>query len=786
MRAINRLERGTMIGSFARWGVGLLCVALWDTSSAQAQATRNIVPKPAGENHWAILVNAAQVGGIFRESYRANDVKLLAATLPHCGYSTHRILAMTANATESGSQPSQANLMEQVPRFLRKLGAEDRLLVYFAGRAFRDPKGELYLAPSDCDFANLDSPRLAVSWLRQQLTNCPAQRKMLVLDVSAGDWMKSLQAIPVSGQEVASAFQDMENVAVLASCRDSQQSLDWKAVDQSLFGFWFNQALAGHADKDADRQVTVDELCGYVAQKVGHTAQEVFHTSQTPVVQCDEKVKTQAVSQPKLTALREALKEMADKVAVAAGKSHLSRLAVPEFRPLGEDSQTVQLLGGTYGLLGRSCAIELEQRLKAKAETGAAAFALIPHRPLHSLLARGGFSPASWHTGATRGITVHGKSLEAVVLGSFCVRTGPVVSLRCDLLRPGRAQHVARFQTTAFLEESDLASLGHSGTVKPKPKNLQPPKAPSPDNPKVPGEPTDGGIPQFEPNGTSSDFRVTIDVGDEAREAIAVGANQYVALAKDEVYTIVVENRRAEAVYLRLLVDGLNTLPERVEEESALEGRRQNVYRPAQFVPLDQARAWRMEARPADAEASVYEIQGFYRRLGDGQYEWQTFKVVQASESLAYQQAYQEQIGLITAAFYQVRPEQPARSRSRGSGEIGTGPGEKRQGKVEEYREAPVGHLLTVINIHYLEPEAFERLQHSQEKAAGEAGEGSQPPVDPGPKEEENKTSETTSQGPPATLLTRHLAAAASDRKLLFANESEYNRGEPPSRCGGR
>lgn len=711
MRADKILDGGAVIDSSARWIVGLLCVAIWDTSSVQAQGTRNIVTASANENHWAILVGSDQVGGISGESYRTNDVELLAATLPDCGYSKHRILAMTPNAAESGLRPSRANLMEHVPRFLRKLGAEDRLLVYFAGRAFRDPKGELHLAPSDWSFSDPSSPSLAVSWLRQQLAACPAQLKMLVFDASAGDWMKSIHAVPVSGREIGSAFKGMKDVFVLTSCRDGERSQVWTQVGQSVFGFWFTQAIAGHADQDADRKVTTQELCTYVRKKVAVAAKEIFQESQTPTQVGDQPAKGKAVvSHPKSTMLREALDEMADRLADAAAENRVSRLGVPEFRPLGDDSQTVQLLGGTYGLLGRSCAMELERRLKAKAETVAGAFDVIPHRPLHSVLVRAGLSPASLRRGGTRGVTVLGKKIEAVVLGSFCARTGHVVTLRCDLQHAGNQRRLARVQTTALLNETDLASIGLSGTIKPrpKPKDLPPPRAPSVDHPEVPQDPADEPrVPEFEPDSRlSPDFRMTIYVGDEAREPISDAEHQYVALAKDEVYTIVVENRRIGPVYLRLLIDGLNTLPESVEETTPDDGI-QEVYRPAQFVALDQARAWRMDARSLDAEASVYEIQGFYRDIGDEQYEWQTFKVVEASQSLAYQQAYSEQIGLITAAFYEV----PRKGSRRLPGTIGTAPGETKQDQLNEYTETPVGRLLAVVNLHYVEPNTLEQLR---------------------------------------------------------------------------
>ena len=143
MRPNMMRYRAEAIRWSARRIVGVLCLvgSGLSASMVRAQPTRNIVPTSATESHWAILVGVEQGADGSNPAYRTNDVELLAATLRGCGYSEHRILAMTKNASGPDFQPLRANLMEQVPRFLRKIGAEDRLLVYFGARAFRDQEG---------------------------------------------------------------------------------------------------------------------------------------------------------------------------------------------------------------------------------------------------------------------------------------------------------------------------------------------------------------------------------------------------------------------------------------------------------------------------------------------------------------------------------------------------------------------------------------------------------------------------------------------------------------------
>ncbi len=79
-------------------------------------------------------------------------------------------------------------------------------------------------------------------------------------------------------------------------------------------------------------------------------------------------------------------------------------------------------------------------------------------------------------------------------------------------------------------------------------------------------------------------------------------------------------------------------------------------------------------------------------------------------QSLATEQGYTEQLGLITAGFYEV----PGTESPRGQTQVGTGRGEKRRGEIEEYREGPVGRCLGVVNIRYVTPDALEALRNKQ------------------------------------------------------------------------
>lgn len=739
MRAKMILCSADAIRRWARRAAGLLCLVGLGlgVSHVRAQPARAVVPHSATESHWALLVGVDPSAGGASAVYRANDVELLAATLRRCGYSDHRILAMTNKASEPDFQALRASLTEQVPRFLRKIGAEDRLLVYLAGGAFRDAGGQLYFAPGDWDAGDPASTGLAVVWLREQLAACPAQVKVLVIDADEHESANQENLVSVGGQEIGSALDGMKGLVVFASCRKGESSLTWEPMGQSLFGFWLAQALAGHADRDGNELVSIAEFYDYVFERVVETAKLVFDQQQTPMrITVQRLPETPHMSRRTSLTLEDALEAMAEDLTALAGRNRVSRLGVTEFRTPGSDSQTLRLLGGGPGILGRWCAVELERRLAHKAATAGGPFELVPHDELHATLARGGFSPASLRTSAARGITVQGKEVQAAVLGSFCACTGQVLTLRCDLQHTRSQRLLGRVQATALLSASEEGMLGRSGVV--KPEALPPPAAPSPENPVPPGEqdperPKLAGSSETPPP-LDPDFlyRVKIYVGDQHREGTFLGNDEYVPLEQGEVYEIEVENASDEPVWMRLLVDGLNILDEPVPGEVGADGQRTVVYLPHQRVSLDKARAWQPQPH------TRHRFRGFYHRLADarqaghGEYEWETFKVVDAPKSLAYQQGYSEQIGLITAAFYAYEPpekepaEQTGRdrsgNRSRGRG-IGTTGGEKGQGEVPECQSSPVGRPLGIINIYYVEPEALQSLTEKKAAAENDAAE---------------------------------------------------------------
>ena len=169
-------------------------------------------------------------------------------------------------------------------------------------------------------------------------------------------------------------------------------------------------------------------------------------------------------------------------------------------------------------------------------------------------------------------------------------------------------------------------------------------------------------------------FRVQIIVDGKERKGVFLNNDMFVALGKGEVCRVKIENRADYPVMTRLLIDGLNTLPEprtedpdkavRVEPTS----QKKSEYLPAQRVSLDEAQARKLD--PGDVKPRAYTILGFYSVTGKNA-KYREFLMVDAQESLAGRQQFTDQIGLITAAFYTVKGS--SRAIGTGEGELGEG-----------------------------------------------------------------------------------------------------------------
>jgi hypothetical protein len=663
-------------------GLALLagpCAAAWGQTSG---------PAPQGRQ-WAVLIGIEKYQKVNPLRYTANDVRILAETLRvRGGYPPECVLEITDQSADPALQPTKAVLMEKLSQWLKKPGPKDQILVYFSGHGLRDARQKMYLVPIDCDPAKPADTAIPVTWLRQQIAACQADSKLLILDAChAGSEKGEDTAGDVAAETLGTAFKGLEKVVTLASSTADQKSQIWDDKKQSLFSYWLNQGLRGSADKDGDGNVDIDELYEYTNRAVSHTAETVCNRPQTPVRIVGSGVQgVPVVVRLRPLGLRQLLDDMAEQISDDLLERRINRVGVLEF---GNDAKLAELvLGANFGLLGRYCAEEVERRL---VDRGAGKFTVVERRQLQAALKAEKFalkdieSPQAM---AKLGKAAHGMTV--VALGTLRNRSGRVVTLQCKLIQTGEEGLAGATGGIAWLNESEWAMLGSSVIVKPEDRVLQPPTGEGPPVPVATqvvqrmDEHAQGPHPLQDPN---CPFRMKIMIGGQERTPVFRGNDMLVPVRIGEVYQVWVKNDTSQTVRMRLLVDGLNTLPERERTKGV------STWLVASRVNLDEARAWFVDP------GKWYAVPGFVSQTGEkGQLN--EFKVVDIAQSVAARQQFTDQVGIITAAFY----DPPGEGESRG---VGTGLGQRRDVRMDERDEQAVGKLRAVIHIRYVDADAL-------------------------------------------------------------------------------
>lgn len=650
--------------------------------------------QPKGTS-WAILVGVEKYYTAPNLLYTLNDVQQLSDTLRRRGnYPTNQILEMVDTAPNARFQPLKASLMAELPRWLAKPAKEDSVLVYFSGHGFRGKDGTLYLAPLDYDPKDPASKGVSVQWLREQIAQCKAGLKLLILDAChAGSEKGNDDSAGVTAADLGRPFADLEGVVTLASSTGDEKSIIWDEMEQSLFSWWLNQGLKGHADANGDGKVTIDELYEFVHANVTATAQAKFHRPQTPV----RIVRTGTPGVPVVVylqpcTLREAMDELAEQLVTAARAQRLSRVGVAEFTATTLDPAALELLRSNPGLLSRWCALELDRRLVKKADSK---LTVQPHDVVQKSLSNSGLWFKDLRTAAIRGLAADGQPIPVLAIGTVSVRTGRLMTFQCRLISTQNQKTFATANATASLNESEWAMLGRSVAVtstdySPEGQSPRPQLVERIDNR------SNGPHPLADQN---FPYRVQIKVKGEERKLVFKDNQCFVPLKKGDVYEIWLENRTDKPVLMRLLVDGLNTLLEKESTKGA------EIHVIGKRVSLDEARPWVLD--PADTDPrlkGIWAVRGFVTEIG-AQGKLREFTVVDAQESLAARRQFTDQIGMITAAFY--APDDGA---SKGRG-VGAAAGKEREESIlYADKKLHCGNLLGVVHIRYVEPDELAKV----------------------------------------------------------------------------
>jgi len=639
--------------------------------------------------HWALLIGCEKYHRASRLRFTINDVNQLAKTFrDRGGLQEDRLLQITDDESNPRYQPLRTSLMAEIPAWLDLPEPQDQVVVYFTGHGFRDADGKMYLAPIDCDPAHPVETGIPVEWFREQIARCRANFKLLIIDSchAGSEKGEDEDKYEVVAKELGEPFRDLTNVVTLASSTGDEKSQIWEDKQQSLYSYWLNQGLKGHADENGDNAVDVDELNKFVYQNVVRSAKKHFPRPQTPVRIVRTGVEgAPIVLQLKPLGLKDVLNDMSEQLTTSLAEQSANRVAVLEFT---NDTALGELLGKDFGVLGRYCSEDLERRLQ---KLGEGTFSVVDRRRLQKALTDQSF--AIDDLGSPDALSKLSKAtggLPVLAIGTLRNRNGRVVTMQCKLIKTETGDVLASASGAAWLNESEWGMLGKSGQVKDAP-------LPGGDAPSVDNEPSanDQADPVTETveeldqdaNGphplADRNFQIPVRilVNNKERKGTFRGNDYIVKLRKGEKYAVQVANNTNDRVMMRLLIDGLNTLPQEIEEAKGIA-----TEEVAPRVSLGEARHWVLDPNKR------FSVKGFVNKTGE-QGIYREFVVVDADESLAARKSFTDQVGLITVAFYQ--------DKNRTRGAAGTQQGAEVQQDLTVRQGTECGKMIAVVNIRY-------------------------------------------------------------------------------------
>ncbi|MDR1141447.1 MAG: caspase family protein [Planctomycetaceae bacterium] len=633
---------------------------------------------------------------------------------------------------DTGEVAAQKSIMRKIETWCKSLGAEDNAVLYLAGHGVKDENGKLYLAMINFNRKNFETAAIPLEWIREQFGKCGGKNKLLLIDTCFAGESKSVDFEQANSGDVSGSFAELKNVVTIASCRENEKSWLWGDAKHSLFTYWLIEAFKGHADADGDRIVTCDEIVRYLQDNVSWTAAAALEKEQHPVV-LNEKAGADFQLPLRAVTLSRLIDDVAEQIDLQMRIEKFMQIGIPEFT-----SGSERTMNPHYGALPRNIADSLRKALVVKAKKNKSGYAVFSENALRETLQSKGITPSDLGTEKTKNMKVGGEEIPLLVDGQLNMFGTAGILLRTNLLDTKGKSEIAQAGGAALLNNSELAMSGISAkfTV-----SQETPTSSPQQQQQLKPEPGVGLVsPQqlenaermrnaavavhplanvtSSSNTTDDRFNVWIETrltGSNRnyvkRPFVFQGNDCYLPVSKGEEYQIRFQVFSKEETFLKILVDGLNTLSQRqntvskgayieaVDTNSDNENSGEMVIAPR--VLLEEARPWYIHGETNQA----YAIAGFVDANGKSD-TMRRFRIVDADQSVAAQKNYAEQLGLITVAFYKAAtPKEGSR------GKVGTDMGNAERVQLERYKGGKIpSELLAVYNIRYMTPETLKEL----------------------------------------------------------------------------
>ncbi|HEY7129727.1 MAG TPA: caspase family protein [Nitrospira sp.] len=200
------------------------------------------------------------------------DAKTVAASLRKLGFEE----VVEIYDKDASSRRLQQTLVDFLPR---KVGRQDRLVIYFVGHTgitqATSGKDLGYLVPWDAQPGNV-SKAVTFEQLKEFSHRSASKHTLLLFDSAVRGWeTSSAQALSLEGRSAPEEDTEKRAVQVLTAADKGETAI--RVQDRSLFVQALVKALSGEADLDKNGWLLASELGRYVTHQVSEQTQNGQH-----------------------------------------------------------------------------------------------------------------------------------------------------------------------------------------------------------------------------------------------------------------------------------------------------------------------------------------------------------------------------------------------------------------------------------------------------------------------------------------------------------------------------
>jgi tetratricopeptide (TPR) repeat protein len=200
------------------------------------------------------------------------DAKVVAEALRKLGFEE----VVEIYDKDASSRRLQQTLVDFLPR---KVGRQDRLVIYFAGHAgitqTASGKDLGYLVPWDAQPGNV-SKAVTFEQLKEFSHRSASKHTLFLFDTAVRGWeISAAQALSLEGRSAPEDDTEKRAVQVLTAADKGEAA--GRMQDRSLFVRALVKALSGEADLDKNGWLMASELGRYVSQQVSDQTKNAQH-----------------------------------------------------------------------------------------------------------------------------------------------------------------------------------------------------------------------------------------------------------------------------------------------------------------------------------------------------------------------------------------------------------------------------------------------------------------------------------------------------------------------------